>query len=160
MNDQKDTKDPLVEFAHSIEQLAEAVNEIAQIEEEKADAAAQSRHDQMDGFLKREQVSILKLRGLEQKRLRLAADMGWKDLTFRQILDRATIEQQECLSPLFTRLDSQIARLRTAKDSAERMINVRLREFDYILSTGNSEGYDEAANAVKGPSSLFHDRYV
>ena len=47
----------------------------------------------MDGILKREQVYMLKLRGLEQKRLRLAEAMGWKGLTFRQILSQSTPEQ-------------------------------------------------------------------
>ena len=117
-------------------------------------------HDRMDGILKREQVYILKLRGLEQKRLRLAEAMGWKGLTFRQILSQSTSEQAGRLSPLFTRLDSQIKHLREVKDTAERMIQVRLREFNMILSSTTGGGCDENGVPVKGPSSFFHDRYV
>lgn len=160
MDYQNDTRDLLEEFASSIEQLAHTIEGIARIEEEKAETASLGQHDRMDGILKREQVYLLKLRGLEQKRLRLAEAMGWKGLTFRQILSRSTAEQAGRLSPLFTRLDSQIRHLREVKDTAERMIQVRLREFNQILSSTPGEGYDENGNPAKGPSSFFHDRYV
>lgn len=156
MNTQTDTKDTLEEFAHSIELLGETIKDISQIEEEKAEAASQGLHDRMDGFLKREQVHILKLRGLEQKRLRLADDMGWTGLTFRQILQQATEQQRQILAPLFTQLEQQIKHLQETKDAAERIVKVRLREFEYILSIGKEEGYGED----RRPSSLFHDRYV
>ena len=155
MDSQNGTKDLLEEFAVSIEQLAHTIEGIARLEEEKAETASLGYHDRMDGILKREQVYILKLRGLEQKRLRLAEAMGWKGLTFRQILSQAAR-----LSPLFTGLDSQIKHLREVKDTAERMIQVRLREFNMILSNTTGEGYDENGVPVKGPSSFFHDRYV
>ena len=160
MDYQNNTKDLLEEFAGSIEQLAHTIEGIARIEEEKAETASLGYHDRMDGILKREQVYILKLRGLEQKRLRLAEAMGWKGLTFRQILSQSTPEQAGRLSPLFTRLDSQIKHLREVKDTAERMIQVRLREFNVILSSTTGGGCDENGVPVKGPSSFFHDRYV
>ena len=92
MDNQNGTTDLLEEFAASIEQLAHTIEGIARLEEEKAETASLGYHDRMDGILKREQVYILKLRGLEQKRLRLAEAMGWKGLTFRQILSQSTSE--------------------------------------------------------------------
>ena len=86
--------------------------------------------------------------------------MGWKGLTFRQILSQSTPEQAGRLSPLFTGLDSQIKHLREVKDTAERMIQVRLREFNMLLSSTTGEGYDENGVPAKEPSSFFHDRYV
>lgn len=160
MDDQKDTKDILEEFACTINSLGETVRDIAQIEEEKAEAASLGLHGRMDGFLKQEQVYILKLRGLEQKRQRLADAMGWKGLTFRQILEQATEHQQKRLAPLFTHLDSEIRHLQESKDSAERMIHVRLREFEYILSDKKGGSPDETGHMAGGSSSLFHDRYV
>ena len=114
----------------------------------------------MDGILKREQVYLLQLRGLEQKRLRLADAMSFKGLAFRQILNQATVEQADRLSPLFTQLDSQIKHPLEVKDTADRMIHVRLREFSQILSSTTGEVYDENGRTAKGPSSFFHDRYV
>lgn len=160
MDYQNDTRNILEEFACSITLLTDTIKDIARIEEEKAEAASLGRHDRMDGILKREQVYILKLRGLEQKRLRLADAMGWKELTSRQILSQAAVEQADRLSPLFIQLDSQIKHLQEVKDTAERMIHVRLREFSQALSGAAGEEYDENGSLAKGPSSFFHDRYV
>ncbi len=160
MDEQNVTRDTLEEFACSIEQLTDTIKDIARIEEEKAETASLGRHNRMDDILKREQVYILKLRGLEQKRLRLAEAMGFKGLTFREILGQATEEQNSRLSPLFTDLSSQIRHLQEVKDTAERMIQVRLREFNQILSDMAGAGYDESGNLTTGPSPLFHDRYV
>lgn len=80
MDNQNGTTDLLEEFAASIEQLAHTIEGIARLEEEKAETASLGYHDRMDGILKREQVYILKLRGLEQKRLRLAEAMAGKGL--------------------------------------------------------------------------------
>ena len=160
MENQNHTSDTLEEFARSIEQLTDTIQDTARLEEEKAETASLGFHDRMDGILKREQVYLLQLRGLEQKRLRLADAMSFKGLAFRQILNQATVEQADRLSPLFTQLDSQIKHLLEVKDTADRMIHVRLREFSQILSSTTGEVYDENGRTAKGPSSFFHDRYV
>lgn len=160
MENQNHTRDTLEEFARTIEQLTDTIQNIARIEEEKAEAASLGLHDRMDGILKREQVYLLQLRGLEQKRLRLADAMGFKGLTFRQILSQAAEEQSNLLFPLFEHLEFQVRHLQEMKDNADRMIHVRLREFSQILSNTDGEGYDEAGNLISGPSSHFHDRYV
>ena len=52
----------LNEFACSITLITDTVKELRQIEEQKAISASEGRHDKMDGFLKQEQVFLLKLR--------------------------------------------------------------------------------------------------
>ena len=78
-------------------------------------------------------VFLLKLRGLEQSRLRCMEAMGWKDLTFRGILSGLPKAQKERLLPLFTDLDRELKLLLDAKDSADRMITLRLAEFQQAL---------------------------
>ena len=123
----------LNEFACSITLITDAVKELRQIEEQKAISASEGRHDKMDGFLKQEQVFLLKLRGLEQNRLRGMEAMGWKALTFREILSGLPKAQKERLLPLFTDLDRELKLLLDAKDSADRMITLRLAEFQQAL---------------------------
>ncbi len=123
----------LNEFACSITLITDTVKELRQIEEQKAISASEGRHDKMDGFLKQEQVFLLKLRGLEQSRLRCMEAMDWKDLTFRGILSGLPKAQKERLLPLFTDLDRELKLLLDAKDSADRMITLRLAEFQQAL---------------------------
>lgn len=153
-------KEILEEFVCSLEQLSGIINDITKLEEEKTEAVTQERHDAMDGFLKQEQVHLLKLRGQEQKRLRLAKDMGWGGLTFRQILEQASEPERQRLHPLFGQIDAQIKLLLDTKDTAERIIKVRLREFQSLLYRDQGYVYDGSGSIDAGISSSFHDRYV
>lgn len=149
----------LEEFAGVLRQLTDVVSSLTQIEEQKAQAAANSRHSLMNSFLSPEQAQILKLRGLEQKRIKLAASLGWKDFTFRQILEQADDRQKEVLSPLFASLDTGTKRLADIRDSADRIIRLRLKELESALSTGGG-GYDGSGSPRGDGASHFHDQYV
>ncbi len=145
--------EPIEKFIHTLEQLSDIVKQLTEAEKAKADAASAREHEKIDSMLNQEQALILKLRGLDQQRARQAEELGWKGLTFREILDDADERDSSALSPLFQRLGQQLQELTDARDSADRMINVRLREFEHILGTGKSGG------RVDIPSH-FHDRYV
>lgn len=153
-------KDRLEEFARSLERLSDIIKDITKIEEEKTEAAAQERHDTMNDFLKQEQACMLKLRGQEQKRLRLAEDMGWGGLTFRQILEQTSASERQRLQPLFERLDTQVKLLLETKETAERIIKVRLREFETLLYREKGVVYDGSGSLEEGFTASFHDRYV
>lgn len=155
MDNQKNAGGVLEEFAGSIRDLTGVIRNITRIEREKAEAASLGRHDQIDGFLKREQVYLLKLRGLEKKRLQLVNDLGFQNLTFQQILNRAEDSQKKLLSPLFADLEQELRSLKDAESAAEKIIRVRLREFEYILSTEKGQTFDSTDQGTH-----FHDRYV
>lgn len=140
-------------FVHMLEELSGIVSQLTKAENDKAKAASAGEHGKMDAFLKEEQALLLKLRGLEQQRNQRAVALGWKDLTFRQILDLADEKERAILSPLFTQMENQVKELTDAKDSSNRIISVRLREFEHIL--GVNSRFPEA----EGPSH-FHNRYV
>ena len=109
------TQESLEEFAAVIRDLSDTAARIAQVEEAKAAAASQRRHELLDGYIQDEQAQILKLRGLEQRRLTLADALGWKSLTFRQILEKAAPEQDHLLRPLFSDLEQNLKRLEHAR---------------------------------------------
>lgn len=143
----------LEEFGKTLKQLTDVVTQLADIEEQKAEAAAEKQHGLIDPLLRKEQPLILSLRGLEKQRMEQSAALGWEGLTFRQILDQADDEQKTALTSLFTELQEKTNRLKQTRETSDRMIRVCLRELEYITSqmaqaTGN-----------QAPHS-FHDRYV
>ncbi len=150
----------LEQFVQVLKQLVEAVTVLAAQEEQMAQAAALSQHHLINGFLKQEQAQLLKLRGLEQKRIRQASLMGWEDLTFQQILDQAAPEQVSVLSPVFTDLDRQIKRLLNARDSADKAIRLRMREFDAAIGAMQGRNPDDVEFSRKNTSSHFQNKYV
>lgn len=142
-------------FVYTLEELSEIVVQLTKAETAKAEVASSGEHGKMDSFLKEEQALLLRFRGLEQQRNRKAIELGWKDLTFRQIIENVEKEDVAVLSPLFTQMEKQIEELARARDSSNRIISVRLREFEHILGASTLGGFPEA-----GGPSRFHDRYV
>lgn len=150
----------LEQFVQVLKQLIEAVNVLAAQQEQLAQAAALSQHHLISGFLNQEQAQLLKLRGLEQKRIRLAALMGWEELTFQQILDQAETDEVSVLSPVFTDLNRQIKRLLDARDSADTAIRLRMRELDTAIGTMQGRNPDDVEFSRKNVPSHFQNKYV
>jgi len=136
----------LEDFRSTLEQLSEILSAITALEDAKAAAASKKQHFLIEGYLKQEQALILKLRGLEQTRIKQADALGWKGLTFRQILNRTSEQQKELLSPLFHNLSLQTKQHTNSKESADRILEVRLKEFEKALE-GNLPPH-------------FHETYV
>lgn len=158
----QETQNTLEKFAAILRDLTETTKQIARIEQVKAEAASENRHERLDDFIQDEQAYILKLRGQEQHRLRLAEQLGWKDLTFRQILASAEEEQVRLLSPLFTELEREIKRLEEARGSSERIINAKLREIQVSIARQQGGSYDNTGNVSPNTplQSKMHNKYV
>lgn len=156
------TLTPFEEFTAVIEELTSLASSISQIETAKASAASEKRHGLMDGYIQEEQALILKLRGLEQKRIRLSGELGWESLTFRQILDKASLRQRTKLEPLFLALEQELKDLEHSRKAAEQIIQVRLHEIQTIAAQQGGASYDNAGDVSLNtpPHSKMKDRYV
>ncbi|WP_373263675.1 flagellar export chaperone FlgN [Hungatella hathewayi] len=160
MNRQSDRCALLDQFNHTISALIDVVREITDLENEKASIASSGHHVLIDECIKKEQACILKLRGLEHKRMRAAEPLGWKDLTFRQILEQCEDSEAESLQPLFSELDNRIDQLLNARDSADRIIRSRLQEMELLLSRQTGESYDGTGKGSSGIEVHLHDQFV
>lgn len=147
-------------FTEVLMQLTDVVKSLTEIEEQKAEAAAGRRHDLINNFLNPEQAQILKLRGLEQKRIQLAGCLGWKGLTFRQILEQADSSQRALLTPCFIQLNRQIKRLTQAREASDKIIRLRLRELKTALDCEGTENFDSGNQTAADAPLHFHDKYV
>ncbi len=136
--------DPLKNYITVIQDLTAVAGDITHVEEIKTAAAADKRHELLDGCIQEEQALLLKLRGLEQHRISLQKDLGWDTLTLQQILDRSSEEERELLSPVFARLDHYLRRLQQAREAAEKILKVRLHELEVFSQMGAS--YDNSGN--------------
>lgn len=149
-------------FTAVIRDLTVLSGDIAKVEERKAEAAVQKRHELLDGFIQKEQAQILKLRGLEQRRMRMAKELGWESLTFRQILEQAEPEQKEALDPLFFELEQNLKRLGQSRKSAEQIIKVRIHELETAIARQQGGSYDSSGGVDPGtpPRNKMKDTYV
>ncbi len=156
------TQTQFEEFTTVIEELTSLSSSISQIESAKADAASEKHHELMDGYIQEEQALILKLRGLEQKRARLSRELGWESLTFRQILDKASLRQRTKLEPLFLALEQALQELEHSRKAAEQIIQVRLHQIQAMAAHQGGSSYDNAGDVSLNapPHSKMKDRYV
>lgn len=149
----QETRDLLDSFSDIIRQLTVLTGQLSQVEEAKAEAASEKRHELLDGFIQKEQAQLLKLRGLEQHRMKLAKNLGWDSLTFRQILDRADSQQREVLLPLFMELEQQLNRLIQSRKASEHIINVRIHEIETLIALQEGSSYAPSRSvSVSAPS--------
>lgn len=150
----------LEEYISIIKDLTEVLGNLTHLEETKAEAASLGYHDRIDGLLKDEQAMVLKIRGLEQKRFKLQESLGWGELSFRDILSKADAGQAAVLSPLFTPLEEQVKSLSDVRDSAQRIITLRLREFASVLTWAEGQTFDDNGDPGIRIPAHFHDTYV
>ena len=150
------------EFTAVIRDLAAVVSDIGRVEDAKARAASEKRHQLLDGYIQQEQAQILKLRGLEQHRIRLAETLGWNSLTFRQILENASPEQAEVLKPIFLRLEEELSQTQQARKSSEQIIQVRLHEIQTAIAKQEGSSYDNTGNVnLNAPlHNKMRDTYI
>ena len=156
------TATTLNEWIAVIQETATTADAISRIETAKAEAASDRQHDRLDGYIQREQALILKLRGLEQKRTHLAESLGWKGLTFRQILEKSSEEERKSLQPVFDHLEETLHGLEHSRKASEQIINVRLHELQVAIARKEGGSYDDAGNVnLNSPYySKMKDRYV
>lgn len=157
----ENTQELFDNFTAVIRDLTEVARHIAQIEDDKAEAASLKHHERMDGYIKKEQADILKLRGLDQHRIRLAKSLGWDSLTFRQILDQVEPDTEQILTPLFHGLEQQLKRLQQSRNAAEQIINVRIHELETAIARQQGGSYDNSGsvNPAASPRQKMRDTY-
>lgn len=149
-------------FLSIISDLTETAHGIARAEEEKAVALSLKRHELMDGFMRKEQAYILKLRGLDQHRVRLTKSLGWEALTFSQILEKVEPAKKKYLKILFHDLEQELRAIQQSKEVAERIMNVRVYELLTAMERQEGIPYDRERKVdFKGiPHTNLCDRHV
>ena len=133
-------------LGNTLKQLSDLMASLTQTENAKAEAASAGQHGRINGYLQQEQALILKLRGLEQQHTKQMKTLGWEGLTFRQVLDQAEAEERALLAPMFDQLTGQLKLLTDSKDASDRILKLRIKEFE------------EALAGARQPH--FHDTYV
>lgn len=151
------THDPLKDYILIIQDLTSVSEQIARVEKTKAAAVSTQHHNVLDDCIQEEQALLLKLRGLEQHRIKLQKTLGWPSLTLRQILETASPDQTEALAPVFEELDQQLRRLQNARESAERILKVRLHEMEIFSQQGvpyDNSGHTSQTGVPQGNSRI------
>lgn len=138
------------DFIKIMQSLADTAEQIGDTENIKAVLAANRQHERLDGCIRMEQAYILKLRGLDQHRIRLAKELGWEELTFEEILEKNESREQEILRPLFDRMKRELKRLQESRELSARIMNVRVYELITAIERKEGIRYDSGRKIDRG----------
>lgn len=148
-------------FQQLIQQFIAFFDRMLPLEQSKLDVVKQNQVTQLEDIIKKEQAEIMTLRGLEQKREKLQAELGWKDLTFQEILERLPKEQQAEMKRLFDDLADRVRSFQTVTESSKTMMEVNLHVINQMIAqrTGGTQTYKEDGSVETG-AAHFTDRRI
>ena len=84
----------LSSFRELIQQFIELFDRMTPLEQSKLEVVSRNQVALLEDIIKKEQAEIMALRGLDQKRQRIQEELGWKDLTFQEILGKLSEEER------------------------------------------------------------------
>ena len=89
--------------------------------------------------------------GLEQ----IQQELGFSSLTFQQILEQVSKEENDQLTPLFYQFQEKVALLQEVSENAKKMIELNLHTIEKALK---QEKADSASS--QKPIGSFHSRKI
>lgn len=148
-------------FEKVIEQLVELFDRMIPLEQSKLDAVSHNQISQLEDIIKKEQAEIMVLRGLDQKRERTQEELGWKGLTFQEILKKLPEEQKADLQKLFDELAGRVKSFQSVTESSKTMMEVNLHAINEMIAmqSGGTKTYKEDGSVERGEAH-FTDRRI
>lgn len=148
-------------FQELIEQFIALFDRMIPLEQSKLEVVSRNQVARLEEIIKKEQAEIMTLRGLDQKRERMQEDLGWKDLSFQEILKQLSEEQRPKVKQLFDELASRVTAFQSVTESSRTLMEVNLHTINQILAkhTGGAQTYGEDGSVKTGPAH-FTDRRI
>lgn len=128
-------------FIDIIKEFIQLFESLISIEQTKLDAAVKNRVSFVEDCMNKEQAAVLRLRGLEQKREHAQTQLGMKNLTFREILEKTPPDVTAVLQPMFDELSGQVRTFQALSESAKESIEVNLHMIQLASSQTANGAY-------------------
>lgn len=124
--------------------------ELLDFEYKKLDMINNDRIEELSNSLSTEQALIMKANSLEARRLKLLEDD--KDITFKEIIEKAPVSCRKRLESQYAELSGYVAKIKELNDLANIIISGRLKRVERKtaeLDTYNGKGNVKTEHASK-----------
>lgn len=115
-------------------QLLEFYRKFLDFEKEKFGFLEQNRLDRLDECIKREQVFVLKARGMEQERAGLMQKISQPQARFREILPQFPSGCQEQMRDLYEKLSSVLTDFQETNQKSNLLLEQKLHQSSAALN--------------------------
>ena len=134
--------------------LSRTLEQLTQVERDKNDAAARGDVPGVEECMKREQVISLSLRGYDQKRDAMLAQLGLRGVTLSQLEDHSPPELQLETKRTVEQLRRQYTLFQSASQVARDTLEINLRAIER-LQAAQAGGTAEAEEQRKDHQTDF-----
>lgn len=118
------------DYLKLLDSLGRTLEQLTQVERDKNAAASQGDVAGVQACMKQEQVLSLSLRGYDQKRDKLLAELGLKGVTLSQMEDHSPPELQLETKRAVEELRRKYTLFQTASQVARDTLEINLREIE------------------------------
>ena len=142
-------------FRELIRQFIELFDRMLPLEQSKLEVVSRNQVALLEDIIKKEQAEIMALRGLDQRRERMQEELGWKDLTFQEILRRLPEEERP------DELAARVTQFQSVTESSKTIMEVNLHAINQMAARqgGGTKTYKEDGSVEAGPAH-FTDRRI
>ncbi len=113
-----------------MQETVEWFDDLLPVEQEKLKAVTKYKLVELEECLKREQVSVLRLKGLDKKREEILSGRGMPGYSFQQVMEKIPEEEQEELAPLYNKLTDRLREYRKLSENINEALQVGLHKFE------------------------------
>ena len=148
-------------FRELLRQFIELFDRMLPLEQSKLEVVSRNQVALLEDIIKKEQAEIMALRGLDQRRERMQEELGWKDLTFQEILRRLPEEERPDMKQLFDELAARVTQFQSVTESSKTIMEVNLHAINQMVARqgGGTKTYKEDGSVEAGPAH-FTDRRI
>lgn len=118
------------EYLKLLESLGKVMEQLSEIEKEKTAAVSQGNLDGVDACMKREQALSMSLRGTDQKREKMLAQLGLQGVPLRELEDHAPDELRMEVKAAAEKLRGRYGVFQAASQVARDTLECHLRAIE------------------------------
>lgn len=144
-----------------LDEVAASLDRLSQLAQEKTDAVRQDDLIALDEVLKQDQAMALNLRGLEQRRLKLAKQLGLEGTSLSDLPQHYAGELEDRAWKTVERLRDSYTVFRSCADMARNALELDLHKIEKVITASGADpvvasaGYE--APGVEPPSNMKTD---
>lgn len=137
-----------------LQETLEWFEDLIPLEQVKLKAASRHNILEMEECMKKEQVAILRLKGMDKKREQLLGQMGVSGMSLKEIIEQASKQEKEVLEPLYQEVKKKHAEY---KELSEEIATVLENNIHAVEKATGSGAYSEQG-AEKEKTKHFTSR--
>ncbi len=139
------------ELVQILTEMKNALTEALPLEKAKFKAVEEEKIGILEECMAKEQAFALRIKGLEQKRMKYMEERGYGNMTLRELADGMEGEEQRKLRTLLDELVLAVQNFTSYNDESMKLVRLRLHNLERAASPdgGMTYGREQSADDEK-----------